>query len=148
MKFFKKIILLCLLFCLTSCMELAYRKAVGMDSIKAYENYLNNYQDNYPESKYAVFARERLEDLYYVEARFKDNFSAYEDFLKRYPNSKYSSDVGTSIIVHEVTNVLSYQDYLLPFVGQGDNVASVSFANKTGVPLRMLVVGRNISFPR
>lgn len=64
-----------------------YNEALQEDTVEAYETFLDKHSDK---KKYSSQAETRLDLLSYQQARRQDTFSAYIDYLKRFPSGKFS----------------------------------------------------------
>jgi len=86
-------------------------------AIDAYEKYLQIY----PKGRFVQNALLRLEELYFLKARYEVSVSIYEDYLRRYakdinPNESYSRIEELYFLNAKNSNTItSYEDYLKRF---------------------------------
>lgn len=82
-------LLLILLFAAVGCsVRPDYQEACALDTPEAYEAFLDKHPDD---KEYSPKAKKRLEQLCFEEAREKDTFAGYTQFLKKYPYGKYTA---------------------------------------------------------
>ena len=65
-----------------------YQEARSLDTIDAYEAFLDEHPDD---KEYSPKARKHLERLHFEEARRQDTFDGYRKFVKKYPYGKYAA---------------------------------------------------------
>ena len=99
-----------------------YERAVSTNSITAYENY----QNEFPKSKYKADVEKRLAVLYeeqaWKNAKNETTIESYNSFIDLYPSSKYAYDAKSKIrklkeenawkIAYDENTINSYSDYL------------------------------------
>ena len=90
MKHIEKIFSICLIILILSSCAVTkdYERAVSTNSITAYENY----QNEFPKSKYKADVEKRLEILYeeqsWNKSVSKNTIYGYQDYLSKYPSGK------------------------------------------------------------
>ena len=70
----------------------AYGRAVEIDTIKAYEDFLRAYPDHPQAKRIRAMVASRREGFYWQRARRANNSRAYWTYLKRYPNGAHAGE--------------------------------------------------------
>ena len=69
--------------------NMSWEKAVSINSMMSYQNYL----DNYPEGKYLVEAENKIEYFIYEKAKKEDTEESYNMYLRKYPEGKWVTEI-------------------------------------------------------
>jgi predicted ester cyclase len=125
--------------------ESSFEEVNRIDSIQAYEAFLQRC----PEGKYARRAKERIEELYYIEARISSTIPAYKDFIKKFPDSQFAPQAKVYLTLLEALEVDPSLRYENLDIGMKEGLEfkgkkiKISFRNKTGISVKMLFLGKN-----
>ena len=83
--------LICFFLSIIGCARLSLNKAIEVNSIKSYNDFLDEYSD----SPYAHEAEKRRELLRFNQAESQNTVKVYDIYLKEYPNGKFLETVNT-----------------------------------------------------
>lgn len=82
-------LLLIVLFAATGCSATSdYREARALDTLEAYEEFLDKHPDD---KEYSPKAKRHLERLSVEEARKKDTYEGYAQFIREFPYGRYTA---------------------------------------------------------
>jgi len=123
-----------------------WKEAKTFDSISFYKHFISNYEGTaYADS--AVYAMEKIEETHWEYIYAKDTKEVYEEFILKFPDSKFVKLAEMRIIDLEVDRVFKGKHGQMPSMqrisslSEESNTSSVSVYNNTSYTLTLLYSG-------